>query len=432
MSSTLQATSDARVLTKVAWRLIPFMLLLYIVSYLDRINVSFAGLQMNKDLGFSDSVFGFGAGIFFFGYSLCGIPSNVLLEKFGARRVISTIMVIWGTITVCMCLVRSDISFFILRFFLGVAEAGFFPGMILYLTYWFPKREHGLAVARFMSAIPLAGVLGSVLASVVLNMGGMFGLPGWQLLFLASGFPAIILGVIVFFYLTDGPEHAKWLSDEERAHLKNILVLDRAESTGEKAKGNFLETIKVPYVWFFAALYFSMTLGMYGFQLWLPQIIHAFGNLTDSQTALLAAIPALFQAIGMNVIGRSSDRTGERKVHLAASAAIAAVSLILAGLIKNPYIGLGALSLTAFGIWGTVGPFWAMPTSRLTRTQAAVGIGLINSVGNLGGFAGPYLVGLIHSAAGNESSGFMYALFAMAFSLVCSSALALSAKTNQK
>ncbi len=431
------AQNDTRVLTKVAWRLFPFLLLLYIVSFLDRINVSFAGLQMNKDLGFTNSVFGFGAGIFFLGYSVFGVPSNILIERFGARRIISTIMIIWGCITVCMCLVHSAMSFYVLRFLLGVAEAGFFPGMIYYLTLWFPKKEHGLAVARFMTAIPIAGVLGSLLASVVLGVNGFFGLAGWQLLFLASGMPAIILGITVFFYLTDGPAEAQWLTEEERSVVIDLLaadsVKDQAAGAGapDKAPGqpgkfdSFLQPIKSPYVWFFALLYFTMTLGMYGFQLWLPQIIHGFGNLSNSQTALLSAIPAVLQAFGMNIIGRHSDKTGERRGHLAASALLAGFCLVIAGLSHNPWLGLTALSVTSFGIWGTVGPFWAMPTSRLTRTEAAVGIGMINSVGNLGGFAGPFVVGLISTATRDQPNSFMYGLFAMALSLCISAALAM-------
>jgi ACS family tartrate transporter-like MFS transporter len=427
------AKIDTRALTKVAWRLFPFLLLLYIVSFLDRINVSFAALQMNKDLGFSDSVFGFGAGIFFLGYSVFGVPSNILIERFGARRIISTIMVIWGCITVCMCLVHSATSFYVLRFLLGIAEAGFFPGMIYYLTLWFPKKEHGLAVARFMTAIPIAGVLGSLLASVALSANGFFGLAGWQLLFIASGIPAIILGIIAFFYLTDGPAQAKWLSDDERSVLVDLLAADSVKNQGA-ASGkleSFLQPIKSPYVWFFALLYFTMTLGMYGFQLWLPQIIHGFGNLSNSQTALLAAIPAILQAFGMNVVGRHSDKTGERRGHLAASALLAGFSLVLSGLSHNPWLGLTALCAASFGIWGTVGPFWAMPTSRLTRTEAAVGIGLINSVGNLGGFAGPYVVGLISTATHGKPNSFMYGLFAMALSLCMSAALAMLYKPGQ-
>ena len=432
---------DTRVLTKVAWRLFPFLLLLYIVSFLDRINVSFAGLQMNQDLGFTDAVFGFGAGIFFLGYSVFGVPSNILIERFGARRIISTIMVIWGCITVCMCLVNSAMSFYVLRFLLGVAEAGFFPGMIYYLTLWFPKKEHGLAVARFMTAIPIAGVLGSLLASIVLGVHGFFGLAGWQLLFLASGLPAIILGIIVFFYLTDGPAQAKWLTDAERSVVIDLLAADSVKNQAAAATAaattmattevkpgkfdSFLQPVKSPYVWFFALLYFTMTLGMYGFQLWLPQIIHGFGNLSNSQTALLAAIPAVLQAFGMNIVGRHSDKTGERRGHLAASALLAGVCLVVAGLSQNPYLGFTALSVTSFGIWGTVGPFWAMPTARLTRTEAAVGIGLINSVGNLGGFVGPYVVGLISTATKGQPNSFIYGLFAMALSLCMSAALAM-------
>jgi ACS family tartrate transporter-like MFS transporter len=337
-----------------------------------------------------------------------------------------------------MCLVHSAMSFYVLRFLLGVAEAGFFPGMIYYLTLWFPKKEHGLAVARFMTAVPIAGILGSLLASIALGANGFFGLAGWQILFLVSGIPAIILGIMVFFYLTDKPADAMWLSADERGILQALLAADSVkkgqgggDGAGEKAASqgakieSFLQPIKSPYVWFFALLYFTMTLGMYGFQLWLPQIIHGFGNLSNSQTALLTAIPAILQAIGMNVVGKHSDKTGERRGHLAASAVVAALSMILAGVSQNPWLGLTALCAASFGIWGTVGPFWAMPTARLSATEAAVGIGLINSVGNLGGFAGPYVVGLISSATKEQPNSFMYGLFTMALSLCFSAALAM-------
>jgi MFS transporter, ACS family, tartrate transporter len=395
------------------------MLVLYVVSYLDRINVSFAGLQMNNDLHFDDAVFGFGASIFFAGYSIFAVPSNLMVAKVGARRWIAAIMIIWGLITIAMTTVRTPNEFYALRLLLGVAEAGFFPGMIFYLTQWFPKKDQGTAVARFMTAIPVAGVVGALLAAKVLSMNVM-GLPGWQLLFLVTGAPAVVLGGSVFFYLTDSPEKASWLRQDEREHLIVTLARERAESA-TAGKSSILDAFVHPGVWTLAVLYFTMNLGMYGFQLWLPQLIKSVGGESDSQTALLSVIPAIFQALGMVLIARSSDRSGERPWHLAAAAGLAAISLAAAGIVHNPWLSLIALSLAAFGLWGTVGPFWALKSEFLSPANAAAGIGLINSVGTTGGFAGPWMVGAVKTYTSNFSAS----LFAMAFVLLGGSVLAI-------
>ena len=399
------------ILTKVSLRLIPFMLLLYVIAYLDRINVSFAGLQMNKELGFTNEMFGLGSGAFFIGYFLFGVPSNIMVAKLGARKWIALIMVCWGFLSTSFVLVKSVEVFYILRFLLGVAEAGFFPGMILYLTYWFPRREHAQAVSRFMTAIPLAGVLGGLISSQVLQMHGILGFPGWKWLFLITGLPAVIFGFVVFFFLSDGPSDCKWLSLDERIRLRSYIEDDRnnvsVAAQPENVFGN-------PKVWVFAILYFLLTLGMYGFQLWLPQLIGSFGKLSDSTAALLSAIPAVFQALGMIIVGRNSDRTAERRFHVASCAWLAATSLILCGFCKEPVLSLVCLSASAFGLWGVVGPFWALPTTYLSHNAKAAGIGLINAVGNLGGFAGPYLVGYIRQ----RNPDFMYSLFALAIPLV--------------
>lgn len=423
----------APLLRKITWRLMPFLFVLYILSYLDRINVSFAGLQMNRELGFTDDVFGLGAGIFFLGYFLFGIPSNLMVAKVGARRWISIIMVIWGGISVSMALTNNAMVFYSLRFLLGVAEAGFFPGMILYLTYWFPKAQHGSAVARFMTAIPVAGVLGGLISSRLLEMHGILGLAGWKWLFIITGMPSVLLGACVWFYLSDGPAQAAWLSNAEKAQLVNLLKQDRQPSTDKAEtaapeKSPILSVLTNRQVWLFACMYFCLTLGMYGFQLWLPQIIEGFGGLTTSQTAMLSAIPAVFQAIGMVVIARNSDKTGERRVHIACSATLAAVGLVVSSLVHDKVIAMAALSVTALGIWGTVGPFWAIPTSTLPAAGAAAGIALINSVGNLGGFAGPYIIGVIKT----QTSRFDYALDAMAASLLLAAVLALCAPNPNK
>jgi len=424
-SAVLSDNSLKSVLNKITWHLLPFMFVLYIVSYLDRINVSYAGLQMNADLGFDDAVFGFGAGVFFIGYFLFGVPSNLAMERLGARKWISTIMIVWGCISVAMAWVHSREAFYTMRFLLGVAEAGFFPGMILYLTYWFPKRQHGLAVARFMTAVPAAGLLGGLIAAKVLTMTAC-GLPGWKWLFIITGVPSVLLGIVVLFVLTNKPEQATWLTEEEKRILLDHLRAERETSVSPEGspKATVKDALLSPRVWLLALLYFSLTLGMYGFQLWLPQIVQGISHGNDSQTALLSSIPAIFQALGMVLIARSSDRTGERRFHLAGSATLAAIGLASAGLLNNPVLALLALCMTAMGIWGTVGPFWALPTGFLSPAVAATGIGLINSVGNLGGFAGPYFVGAIKTASHN----FAFSLFFMAGSLLFGAIIAVCIK----
>ncbi len=403
-----------KTLAKVTRRLIPYMFSLYILSYLDRINVSFAGLQMYTDLKMTDEDFGFGLAIFFIGYFLFGAPGNIVMERLGARKWISSIMVVWGAITMALALVNSIHSFYALRFFLGAAEAGFFPGMILYLTYWFPEKQRGLAVAKFMAAIPAAGVLGGLISSKILEMGGLLGLPGWKWLFLITGLPSILMGIITWFYLTDRPENAKWLSAEEKVWLKAEVDKDRMKASAAKDSVKLFSRETTAALILLSLLYFSLTLGMYGFQLWLPKIIKGFGGLTDGETALVTVIPALFQALGMLVIAKSSERTGERRLHVAASAIIAAVGFILTSLISNPWLALVSLSITAFGIWGTVGPFWSLSTALLPPRVKAAGIGFVNSTGNLGGFVGPHVVGIMKQATG----GFHGGLYTMAASLI--------------
>lgn len=439
---TAENPEEKTVLTRVVWRLLPLMLLLYVVAYLDRINISFAGPAMKADLGFGDEVFGLGAGLFFIGYFLFGVPSNIMLARFGARRWIAAITSLWGVVSVCMILVKDQTWFYTVRFLLGAAEAGFFPGMILYLTYWFPRREHARAVARFMTAIPVAGVLGGLVSSRVLLMSGTMGLPGWKWLFIITGLPAVVLGLVVLLLLCDRPADCRWLSPAERTWLTDRIAAEHepAESTksdpriqsqteqnsqsGSKTREVFCNW----RVWHLAALYFSLTLGMYGFQLWLPQIIMSFGSLSESQAALISAVPALFQALGMILVANHSDRRNERRYHVTASAVLAAVALMACGYCRDPVLSLACLCLTAFGIWGTVGPFWAIPTSYLQAGSAAAGIGLINSVGNLGGFAGPYLVGIIKA----RNPDFVFSLAALALSLVVAGILVLAVRSRSQ
>lgn len=435
--------SEDQLVRKITLRLIPFMLILYVVSYLDRINISFAALQMNKDLNISDEAFGLGAGIFFFGYCLFGIPSNLVIQKFGPRRWISSIMILWGFVTIGMCFVRNQIDFCILRFVLGIAEAGFFPGMILYLTYWFPPKHHGAAVARFMAAIPLAGLLGSGVAAFALGL-KLAGLAGWMWLFIVTGLPAILLGITVRFCLPDRPRNATWLTQSEKTAVERMVEVGStanetadsnevsvsgtaggAKSTGgaetkSSASSSFFETLKDIYVWRFAALYFTLTVSMYGFQLWLPQIIKAFGSLDDTATALISAVPALFQALGMLVIAGHSDKTGERRYHIVLATVCTFLGLGLSCFGDHAWLKLAGLSLAAFGIWGSVGPFWALTTNSLKRSSHATGIAVINSVGNLGGFVGPSIIGIVKQ----YSHGFNDSLIALAVASVLAGIIA--------
>ncbi|MBX9941816.1 MAG: MFS transporter [Candidatus Obscuribacterales bacterium] len=424
-------------LRKVSLRLLPFLFLLYIVSYLDRINLSFAALKMNADLGFSDSEYGFGAGIFFLGYCLFGIPSNHIIEKFGPRRWIALIMVLWGFITVALCLVKDPFTFALVRFILGAAEAGFFPGMLLYLTYWFPKREYGTAVARFMTAIPAAGLLGSLVAEKALGMEGLHGLAGWKWLFLITGAPAVVLGAVVPFLIPDRPEQARFLSPQEKAALQEALSQEALsqealsqdcreedkslDRTKEKAHNTpqTSSALKSKVVWTYALIYFTLTVSMYGFQFWLPQVIKAFSaaGQSDAITSRLTAVPAIFQGLGMLIIAASSDKRRERCFHLVLANALTAIGL-LAALYPDNGIKFGALSLAAFGIWGAVGPFWALCRESLPRQLQATGIALINSVGNLGGFAGPFLIGFIKEAS--KENGLETALATLAIASLAS------------
>jgi len=408
-------------LSKARRTLIPFLFVLYLVAYLDRINVGFASLQMNRELGLSESVFGFGAGLFFLGYSIFEVPSNLILERVGARMWIARIMISWGAAAMAMTAVRGATSFFAVRFILGLAEAGFFPGVILYLTFWFPAREQARAVALFMTATALAGVIAGPISGALLELHGIAGLSGWQWLFILEGLPAVILGVLVWRYLPDGPDKAVWLEVDERAALS--MRLDRERRLGNhNRQRSFSEAISNLTIWLLSLVYFAIVFGLYGVTFWLPQIIRSFGQHSDFEIGLLSAIPFIGAAIAMVFVGRASDLSGERRWHLAFSAAVGAVGLMLTAMTRSPLLSLGALSIAAAGIWGTFGPFWAIPADFLSGTAAAGAIALVNSIGNLGGFAGPYIVGMVKQATHSFAGG----MLAMAASLVAAGLLALT------
>lgn len=372
------------------------MFVLYIVAYLDRINVGFAALQLNTALKFDPAVFGLGAGIFFIGYFIFEIPSNLIMQRVGARIWIARILVTWGVISSAMMFVNGPRTFYLLRFLLGLAEAGFFPGMILYLTYWFPAEARGRAVAHFMTATAIAGVIGGPVSGILLKMDGAVGLAGWQWLFLIEGLPAVILGFVTLAWLPDSPKTAGWLSADEKAWIESKLAAER-EHVRQHGHTTLREALGSGQVWTLGLIYFSVIISFYGISLWLPQIVQSFSGLSDLMVGFVSAIPYLAAAIGMVIIGRSSDKRRERRWHIALSALTGTVGLMAAAFLKAPAAEMAALAVAAVGIWGTLGPFWAMSSRMLTGTGAAAGIALINSVGNLGGFAGPYLIGLVRS-----------------------------------
>jgi ACS family tartrate transporter-like MFS transporter len=423
MPATAQSIDDESyervLLAKIRWRLIPFMFVLYIVSYLDRVNVGFAALQMNSDLGLSASIYGLGAGVFFIGYFLFEVPSNLIMQRVGARPWIARIMMTWGIVSAAMMFTQGPSSFFVLRFLLGLAEAGFFPGMILYLTYWFPERERARTVALFMTANALAGVVGGPLSGVLLTMHGLAGLAGWQWLFLLEGIPAVLLGVAVLWYLPNGPHDASWLSADERSWLQYRLASEFAAHDGRSV----LQVLFSGRVWAFSLLYFTLVVALYSVSFWLPQILKRLSGSSDLVVGIVSALPYIVAAIGMVWIGRHSDRHNERRWHVAVPALLAASGLLLSAFAQSPVLAFSAVSIAALGIWGALGPFWAMPTAVLRGSGAAAGIAWINSVGNLGGFVGPYGVGYLKDLTG----GFGAALGALAVSLVTAAAIALLA-----
>jgi sugar phosphate permease len=411
---------DAVTLRKVSRRLIPFLFLLYVAAYLDRINVGFAQLQMKTELGFSDSVYGLGAGIFFIGYFLFEIPSNLILAKVGARVWIARIMITWGLISAAMAFVHTPMHFYVLRFLLGVAEAGFFPGVIYYLGLWFPAAQRARAVSQFMTATAIAGVVGGPMSAALFGLDGVAGLAGWQWIFVAEGIPSVLLGVIVLLYLTERPAAAQWLTAEERASLGARI---RAEADAIGARGETLHgALLHPIVWRLALLYFSLIIGFYSISFWAPQIIRSFSTLDNVGVALVSAIPYVAAAIAMVIVGAHSDRTGERHVHIALGAGVGALGMVASAYVASPVVGVLALSVAAVGIWSAVPVFWSLPTAFLTGTAAAGAIALINSFGNLAGFVGPFVVGRIHDATGSYSAS----LLVVATSLLGSVALSMS------
>jgi ACS family tartrate transporter-like MFS transporter len=396
---------EAALMQKIMWRLLPFLCLCFMAAFLDRVNVGFAREELVAELGMSDAVYGLGAGLFFIGYFLFEVPSNLILERVGACIWIARIMIVWAIVSACMMFVQTTTSFYVLRFLLGAAEAGFFPGVIFYLTQWFPTAYRSRAVAIFMTAAVLSGVIGGPVSGMLLEMDGTFGLRGYQWLFLIEAIPSFLLGIVVFFYLPNGPDAARWLTNDERGWLRARLAADVAEQ-GVAQHVSVLAALTDARVLLLSFVYFTMVVSAYGLDFFMPTLLkQAFPNAAPLTIGWLAAVPPLCALVVMVLYGRSSDRRGERRWHYAWAVWWAGAGLILASLPVPPIVAVIALALAVSGRWSSIAPFWGLATAFLSGTAAAGAIALINSIGNLGGFAGPYIMGWLKDVTGTYESG---------------------------
>lgn len=417
---------EKRTLRRITWRIVPFIMLLYFIAYIDRVNIGFAALTMKEDLGFTASILGFGAGIFFWGYFMFEVPSNIILHKVGARIWIARVMVTWGIISAGMAFVDSPTSFYVMRFLLGAAEAGFFPGIILYLSYWFPAQHRAGVTAFFMAAAPISTAIGSPLSALLLEMEGVLNLHGWQWMFILEAIPALILGVAVFFYMTDKPEQAQWLKDDERNWLVTTMNAENAQKSAG-AKHSILGGLANPRVLALALIYFGTSAGLYTLGIWSPQIIKQLG-VSSLTVGFLNAIPPIVSVIAMILWSRHSDKTSERTWHVVIACVAASIGLVVAAG-ANSIVGLiAALTLVNVGISCAKPPLWSMPTLFLSGAAAATGIATINSIGNLGGFAGPAMIGWVKDQTGSFAGG----LYFVAGLLVMSAVLTLILARTQK
>jgi MFS transporter, ACS family, tartrate transporter len=414
----------SKTLRKVTLRLIPFLVLLFVVSYLDRVNVGFAALQMNHDLKLSASQFGFGSSIFFLGYCLFEVPSNVILAKIGARRWIARIMITWGLLAAALALAQGPVSFALLRFFLGVAEAGFFPGIIFYLSSWYPAALRARAIAAFMIGIPLSGILGGPLSAALLGLDGTLSLRGWQWLFLAEGIPAALLGVMVLRRLIDRPQEAPWLEAEESAQLVSILDAEAA-GPGRRKHHTIREALLNPTVWQLGSLLFLTNVGFYGYLIWAPQIIKGLLGANNLVVGAISAAISVIMATGMICNGVHSDLTNERRFHAAIPLLVTALGFIGVACFSSPPAALCALALIPLGIGSMYGPIWSLPSAFLGGQAAAAGMGLIAAIGNFGGFFGPYLIGFLKDKSGGY--GISFTVLALMAAVAGGIALGISA-----
>jgi ACS family tartrate transporter-like MFS transporter len=412
MDARFTPEMQRRTILKVSRRLLPLVVVAYLVAYIDRTNIAIAALTMNQDLGFSASLYGIGAGIFFIGYALFEVPSNMILEKVGARIWIARIMITWGIVSGLMATVVGPVSFLSLRFLLGVAEAGFFPGMILYFTYWFPARYRGRVISTLFIAVPVANAVASAISGAILEMDGILGLKGWQWVFIIEAIPAVLLAFVVLRYMTDRPAVAKWLDADEKEWLESELQAERAK-VDAAGKLSVVQVLTDPRVLAISAIYFFSATANYGITFFLPQIVKGLGH-SNLMTGFLTAIPYTVGVVGLLAFGYSSDRFMERRRHLITAATIGGFGFLLAAWAGNSYWALAAMCIATIGTYGSRPSMWPMPSQFLTGASAAVGIALINSIGNLGGYVGPFVVGWIRDSTKSFEMG-VYFLAGCAF-----------------
>jgi ACS family tartrate transporter-like MFS transporter len=393
-------------LRKISVRLISFLFVLYIVAWLDRVNVGFAALQMNSDLGFSSAAFGFGSGVFFLGYCLFEVPSNLVLHRVGARRWISRIMISWGAISVAMMFVRSRPTFYLLRFLLGAAEAGFFPGVIYYLSHWYPEAQRARAIAAFMTAVPVSGIIGGPLSGALLSLNGVLGLAGWQWLFLVEGIPAILLGVIVLAYLTDRPETAHWLSSEEKDWLVSRLAAERDSRVTAHPIG-IVSALTNPTIWQLGIIFLLAAIGFYGYSFWAPLVVKSLTGSSDLGVGIVIGVISAVTIILMLLNSAHSDRTDERPWHVSVPLLIMGAGFFGCALLRQPILGVLSLALVPIGHCAAYGPFWSMPTRFLTGAPAAAGVALVVTIANVGGFLGPTVIGAMKDRWGTDAPAFI-------------------------
>jgi D-galactonate transporter len=407
-TSSFDQAGESATYRKVTWRLIPFLMLCYVVAYLDRVNVGFAKLQMLNDLQFSETVFGLGAGVFFIGYFLFEVPSNVILHRVGARVWIARIMITWALISAAFMFVTTPTMFYVMRFLLGMAEAGFFPGIILYLTYWYPAERRARIVATFMTAIPLSGVFGGPLSGWIMeSCAGVNGWTGWQWMFILEAVPAIVMGIAVLLYLDNGIRDAKWLNEGEKRLLEERIAQD---AKGKIEHPSLRAVFADRRLWLMSLIYFCCVMGQYGLTFWMPTLIKAAGIKGVFNIGMFTAIPYSAAVVAMLLFGRSSDKQRERRWHLVVPMLLGAIGLVgsaLAG--ANTGVAVAFLTLAAAGVITSAPLFWSLPTAFLGGTAAAAGIAAINSVGNLAGFASPYLIGWLKDLTQSTNIG-MYVL----------------------
>lgn len=410
-----------RTMSKVGMRLIPFMIAAFVVNFLDRVNIGFAALDMTHDLGLSHRQFGLAAGIFFAGYALLEIPSNIGLQRFGARVWLARIMITWGLCAMANGFVTGPTSLYAMRSLLGLAEAGFYPGLMLYLIRWFPDEYRGTAVTVFMIGNPLAVVIGGPISTAILGFKGVLGLAGWQWLFVLEGIPAVLLGVVAYLWLTERPDEASWLAPEERRWLVERLAREKVRHDRPDL-ARMSDAFRSAGTWLLGLIKFSVLLGFFGLTLWLPQILKGMTHASTLEIGFLTAIPSVFATIGSIVIGRHSDRTGERRLHIVIPLLIGAAAFCAAAEIGNPVLAIIAITIANTGLWVGNTVFWTLPANLLAGTEAAAtGIALVNSIGNLGGFFGPYLTGWVRSI----SHGFGGAMLGYAGFLIIASVLVM-------